>query len=232
MARLPTEVINRLKTEVSLVRLLEAQGFDLQKHGQDWVTRCPFHNDKTPSLVISPKTNLWHCLGACNKGGSVIDWVMQTRGVSFRFACEILQNDLGLATDIDPQTKRNTTIRLDSPISDDSDDHAVMAQVIDYYYQCLKDAPEALAYLEERGIADPELIDHFKLGFANRSLGYRLPAKTRKAGKQIRGQLQSLGILRETGHEHFNGSIVVPVFDDNGHVSEIYGRKITKALRP
>jgi len=47
----------------------------------------------TPSLVISPKTNLWHCLGACNVGGSNIDWVMKTKGVSFRHAVELLRAD-------------------------------------------------------------------------------------------------------------------------------------------
>ncbi len=56
------------------------------------------------------------------------------------------------------------------------------------------------------------MIDHFQLGFANRTLGYRLPEKNRKAGAEMRGRLQTLGILRESGHEHFNGSIVIPIF--------------------
>ena len=52
---------------------------------------CPFHDDRTPSLVITPAKNEWHCLGACNEGGDVIRWVMKTRGVSFRHAVELLQ---------------------------------------------------------------------------------------------------------------------------------------------
>lgn len=64
------------------------------RHGADLIGRCPFHDDKTPSLVITPGKNLWHCLGACQTGGTVIDWVMRAEGVSFRHAVELLENDV------------------------------------------------------------------------------------------------------------------------------------------
>jgi hypothetical protein len=86
MARIPDADIERLKQEVSLQRLVEAQGIELKRHGADLLGLCPFHDDHEPSLQVSPKKNLWHCLGACQKGGSVIDWVMRSRGVSFRHA--------------------------------------------------------------------------------------------------------------------------------------------------
>lgn len=94
MARISEETINRIKQEVSLVRLVESFGVTLKKHGKDYIGHCPFHDDKTPSFVVSPETNLWHCLGACGVGGSVIDWVMKTQGVSFRHAVELLKVDL------------------------------------------------------------------------------------------------------------------------------------------
>ncbi len=75
MARIPDEQIDRLKQEISLVRLAEHQGISLKKHGKDYVGHCPFHDDKTPSLVISPEKNLWHCLGGCQAGGDVINWM-------------------------------------------------------------------------------------------------------------------------------------------------------------
>ena len=103
---------------------------------------------------------------------------------------------------------------------------------MDYYHDTLKQCPEALEYLSNRGLGDPELIDRFKLGYANRTLGYRLPEKSRKAGATVRGKLQEIGVIRSSGHEHFNGSIVVPVFNTDGHVVEMYGRKILgKRLR-
>src|SRR5882724_9672905 len=91
--RIPDSVLERLKQSVSVERLAEARGIELKRHGADLIGRCIFHADKTPSLVITPAKNLWHCLGACQAGGTVIDWVMKAEGVSFRHAVELLQND-------------------------------------------------------------------------------------------------------------------------------------------
>ena len=73
-ARIPGGVIERLKTTVSVQRLAEERGVVLTKHGADLHGRCPFHEDRTPSLVITPTKDLWHCLGAYQTGGTVIDW--------------------------------------------------------------------------------------------------------------------------------------------------------------
>jgi DNA primase catalytic core len=232
MARLSDDLIAQLKIGVSLVRLVESAGITLKKTGKDYLGHCPFHDDKTPSFVISPDSNLWHCLGACGCGGSVIDFVMKREGVSFRHAVELLQNDafLSLAAQTQP-VKRASTPKLDSPLAADVDDAALLLQVIGFYHDSLKQSPEALAYLDSRGLNDAELIEVFKLGYANRTLGYRLPQKNRKEGAALRGRLQALGLLRESGHEHFNGSLVIPVLDDHGQVLEIYGRKLLDNLR-
>ena len=232
MARIPDEVSGRLKQEVSLQRLAESQGVKLKRHGADLVGLCPFHDDKEPSLVITPKQNLWHCLGACQTGGSVIDWVMKAEGVSFRHATELLLADYqpSLVADSGP-VKQATVRKLPTALEHNAEDAKLLRQVTDYYHETLKSSPEAMAYLEKRGIANSEAIDRFKLGFANRSLGYRLPAKNRKEGAAIRGQLQRLGLYRSSGHEHFTGSIVIPVMDERGQVLEVYGRKINDNLR-
>jgi len=81
VARITESEIERLKREISLERQAEARGIELKRHGADLLGLCPFHDDHQPSLVISPKKNLWHCLGACRAGGSVIDWVMRAEGV-------------------------------------------------------------------------------------------------------------------------------------------------------
>jgi DNA primase catalytic core len=233
MARIPAAELERLKEEIALVRLVESTGVELKPHGADRIGHCPFHEDKTPSLVVSPKKNLWHCLGACQKGGTVIDWVMQSQGVSFRHAVEILQegHPLGAVAQGKHDAQRSTTQKLRSDLVTDVDDQALLTQVIDFYHETLKASPEALDYLRQRGLHHAELIDTFKLGFANRTLGYRLPAKNRKAGSALRGQLQHIGLLRKSGHEHFNGSLVIPVMDENGLISEVYGRKVTPNLR-
>ncbi len=231
MPRIPESELERLKREVSLERLAESTGIALKRHGADLLGLCPFHDDHEPSLVISPNKNLWHCLGACQAGGSVIDWVMKMQGVSFRHAVELLRNDPASVASSHGPVKESTVRKLPAPISVSADERAALSQVIGYYHETLTASPEALAYLEKRGIKSVEAIERFKLGFANRTLGLRLPHKNRKEGALLRGQLQRLGLMRESGHEHFAGSLVIPVFDEAGHVTEVYGRKIRDDLR-
>jgi DNA primase catalytic core len=192
---------------------------------------CPFHDDKKPSLVISSRKNLWHCLGACQAGGSVIDWVMKAEGVSFRHAVELLRADLPMTSPSEKVVKTSVVRKLAAPVQADADDRELLAQVVGYYHETLKQSPEALKYLEGRGLQSSEMIDRFKLGFANRTLGLRLPMKQWKSGGEIRGRLQKVGVLRESGHEHMNGSVVIPIFDEEGNVVGMYGRKITPGLR-
>ncbi|OEZ96193.1 CHC2 zinc finger domain-containing protein [Duganella sp. HH101] len=232
MPRIPETDIERLKNEVSVERLIEAAGIALKKSGKDKLGLCPFHDDGEPSLVVTPAKNLWHCFG-CQIGGGPIDWAMKFKGVSFRHAVELLKADPSLAAQgvSDTPIKRATVRSLPPPVAFDADDQALLNQTIGYYHETLKQSPEALAYLQARGLAHPDLIERFKLGYANRTLGLRLPEKNRAAGADIRARLQKIGIYRESGHEHFNGSLVVPVFDAAGDVTEVYGRKVRDDLR-
>jgi len=256
MARIPASEIERLKLQVSVVRLVEAAGIGLKPHGKDLVGRCPFHDDRTPSLVVSPKTNLWHCLGACQAGGSAIDWVMRCENVPFRRAVELLRHqmgELGFGAGLprpgerpvmqqgellaEPATVSGAAkglrrlLQAESSTLASADDRALLMRVLGYYHETLKRSPEALAYLAQRGLDHPEVIDHFQLGFANRTLGYRLPDMATKSGAAIRGALARIGMYRGTGHEHFNGSLVVPVRGLDGQATEVYGRKITPASK-
>ena len=98
--------------------------------------------------------------------------------------------------------------------------------MVEYYHATLLSSPEALGYLRSRRVDDPDAIEVFKLGHANRTLSYRLPTKERKEGAELRGRLQRLGVFRASGHEHFNGCVVVPITDSTGAVVEVYGRKL------
>ncbi len=234
MARIADEVIERIKSDVSLVRLAESQGYALVKQGKDFALCCPFHADKTPSCVITPKSNLFNCFG-CGAGGSVIDWIMKTQGVSFRHAVELLKNDVAAVTSSSVANagpvKKTTVPKLAAPVSVDANDQELLREVVNYYHETLLQSPEALDYLQKRGLDDAELLNEFKLGYANRTLGLRLPQKNRKAGSELREKLQRIGIYRESGHEHLNGSVVVPLLDESGEVVQLYGRKILDNLR-
>ncbi|HBM8448525.1 TPA: toprim domain-containing protein [Escherichia coli] len=207
--------------------MVQAQGRQLVKKGKDFTTLCPFHDEKTPSCVISPEKNLYHCFG-CNAGGSVLNWVMQTEKLSLRKAVERLKAELGDNPAVVP------LVTKDEPeifAEDEAGRQKLLSRVVEFYHHTLLNAPEAVAYLEKRRLNHPELVAAFKLGFANRTLPYRLPAVKSRAGEKIRARLKGVGVLRESGHEHFTGSLVVPVMDLNGQIREMYGRKIGGDLR-
>ncbi|MBD2812574.1 toprim domain-containing protein, partial [Xenorhabdus sp. Vera] len=194
------------------------------KRGKDMAVLCPFHQEKTPSMVITPSKNLYHCFG-CNAGGSVLDWVMKTENLSLRHAVERLRAVLGVNLSVEP------LVAPAELAGEAIGQQALLSRVVEFYHHTLLNAPEAQDYLAKRRLNHPELVAQFKLGFANRTLGYRLPAKKLKAGAEIRHRLQAIGVLRENGREHLRGSLVVPVISPEGQVQELYGRKIGDRLR-
>jgi DNA primase catalytic core len=238
MPYVPPEVKERIKREISIQRLAEARGIKLTRSGKELIGLCPFHDDRNPSLNIDPAKNVWSCKGACGEGGDVIRWVERAEGVSFTHAVEMLKRGhfslaAGLASGPIQTVKQSTVRKLRPLIDATAEDKKLLGIVVDYYHRTLRDSPEAQRYLVKRGLQSSEIIDRFKLGYANRSLSLHLPASNRVDGEAQRTRLKELGILRnqKPGHEHFNGSLVIPVFNLSRDVVEMYGRKINDNLR-
>ncbi len=236
MPRIPQRELDELKRTVSLATLAESQGHQLRKQGRDRVLLCPFHQEKTPSCVISPEKNLYHCFG-CGAAGSVVDWMMKTEGFSLPKAVLRLREFAGSAAS-------SSAAALPAPSSPparqtltdlDDDGQALLRQVTDWYHQNLLNSPESLAWLEKRGLNHPELVSHFKLGFAGaHGVAGALPSPHSKEGKSLRARLTGLGVVRESiRQDHFRGCLVVPVtgwsesYDPaaRGRVLQLYGRR-------
>ena len=100
----------------------------------------------------------------------------------------------------------------------------------DYYHRTMLNTSKGMAYLRERGILSPEAVNTFKLGLSNHTLGYRVP-RTTAQGKALQAQLRKIGILRDTGHEHFTGCVVFPIVNAAGEVVEMYGRRMISPVR-
>ncbi|PHM23155.1 CHC2 zinc finger domain-containing protein [Xenorhabdus budapestensis] len=247
MTRIPDTDLARLKQTVSLLGLARKQGRAMKKRGEDYVLRCPFHHEKTPSMVISPAKNLYHCFG-CGAAGSVLDWVIQTEGVTLKIAIRRLRELAGLpdmdntvvaaSSLADPPGSQAAPLPRPKLADLDDDGQALLHQVIDFYHQNLLASPEAKAWLEKRGLHHPELVSHFKLGCAGHhgiggSAGL-LPSKSSQEGQQLRDKLSGLGVLRTTTRQdHFRGCVVVPVIGwaesasvaSRGRVLQLYGRR-------
>ena len=112
--------------------------------------------------MVSPGKNLWHCLGACGAGGSTIDWVMRSKGVSFRHAVELLRAGQGASPLDGPAPVRSTLRRLPIPVEPDAGDSEALAQVVEFYHSTLLGSPDALAYLRARRIDNPDAMEVFK----------------------------------------------------------------------
>jgi DNA primase len=235
MPYVPPELKERIKREVSIQRLAEARGIKLRRSGKELIGLCPFHQDRNPSLNIDPVKNVWHCKGACNEGGDVIEWVKRAEGISFNHAVELLKRNYlpSAVSTADPPPRISTVPKLPPLFTANVDDQKLLGIVVDYYHATLKQTPAAQQYLITRGLKSAEMVEHFKLGFSNRSLNYHLQDKNRVEGLRQRTRLEELGIFREkSGHEHFVGSLVIPILNLNGEVVQMYGRKIRDHLRP
>ncbi|ECI4012253.1 DNA primase [Salmonella enterica subsp. salamae] len=243
MARIPAHELNELKCHVSLLTLAQSQGHKLKKHGADsYVCLCPFHSEKTPSCVITPAKGLYHCFG-CGAKGSVIDWQMNTTGQGLREAVAFLKARLAGA-DGNPSSLAVSSVESEAAparqllVDLDADGQALLRQVTDFYHRNLLDSPEAQAWLAHRGLNHPELVSHFRLGFAGAhgisgDTGL-LPSTSSKEGRRLRERLAALGVLREqTRQDHFRGCVVMPVegwsesatVAHRGRMLQLYGRR-------
>ena len=231
MPRIPETEIERIKRGTDLLALVRSRGIELRRHGaKDFSGKCPFHAEETASFIVSPEKGLFHCMG-CGAAGNAIQFVEKFDGVSFRHAFEILAEGRAFSPPSEEPLRRATVPRLELPFDPAATDAELLRQVVEFYHERLLKTPDALDYLASRGLRCDEAIDKFRLGFSDRTLGLRIPEANRKAGAEIRARLQGLGLLRESGHEHFSGSVVLPVFTAGGEVGEMYGRKIGERLR-
>ena len=230
MPRIPNDLLERIKHETPLRLLVERSGVALKVSGENLLGLCPMHEDHDPSLVLTPSRGLWHCLGACQAGGTVIDWVMKADGLDFREAVDKLLAEF-FPLEAASLVRHAAVTEQACPFDLDPDDQTLLNQYADFCHELFRTTAEPKEYVAKRCIASDELVSHFKLGYANRTLGLRLPNVKSKAGLMLRTRLQDLGILRASGHEHLVGSLVIPIRDSAGNVTGMYGRKTRNDLR-
>lgn len=214
MARIHDDDIRRLKENISIAQVCRSRGIELKKHGnRDLIGKCPFHEDKKPSFVVSPLKNLFHCMG-CDAAGSVIDLVMKLDKLSFRQAVDKLIGST-------PKIKRGAVLAAPEQKIQVSPERArqLLERVIAVYEKTFADTPEGRAYLEKRGITDAGLFTQYRIGFSAGRLKEILPDDER-----LKRELLALGVLLENGRERFAGCVVVPIFDPDGGLTTLYGR--------
>jgi len=221
--------VSKIKDRLDVVDVISGY-LKLQKAGINFKARCPFHNEKTPSFVISPERQVWHCFG-CSKGGDIFSFIQDIEGVEFPEALRILAGKAGI--ELDHSFGRGA-------VSVGKDDKIRLFQVCESATRFFEKQFQsnvgklALAYLKDRGVKE-ETIKEFRLGFA--------PNDWNALGGFLKncGYLESeivesgLAIKRNDGsgiYDRFRSRITFPIFDLNGQVVGFTGRIFSSESAP
>jgi DNA primase len=212
-------VAAEVKNKLSVVEVV-GESVSLKKAGTTYKGLCPFHGEKTPSFVVTPQRESWHCFG-CGLGGDIFSFVMQRDGVTFPEALRTLAQRAGV--EIDERTQREDAHK------------ARLRQVLDsaiaFYHAVLTasnaGAP-ALDYLHGRGFTD-ETIETFQLGWAPG--GWDQMTRTLATKRDVRAEeLLEVGLAspRQSGrggvYDKFRERVIFPIRDQNGHAVGLGGR--------
>ena len=253
MKHLSKEIINKA-LEYDIIKLIESKGITLVKHGAEYKTNCPFpdHEDKNPSFFVNPNKQLYKCFG-CNRSGNAINFLMDFCGLTFydavKYLLELSGNDYLLAEkkeagqslkqltiDNEQLTIKNPPKKTDTLKTENSESKSnnsqfsilnsqLLNRVIEFYQRTFKNSPDAQKYLiEERKIKGSEIFETFKIGYVDGSL-----LKTLGKKSNVKDELKTLGILTENNTEFFYKRIIIPIFNEQNEIINIYGRDISNA---
>lgn len=212
--------VAQIREKIDIVSLI-SEYIPLKKMGRNFTTVCPFHNEKSPSFVVSPERQIWHCFG-CGKGGDCFTFLMEYENLEFVEALRILGKKTGVEIkkleNYQGASKKEKIYKINN----------LAAEYYHYILTSHKAGEEALRYLiKDRGL-NRKLIDSFNLGFApgGESLTKYLLVKK----KYPRGDLYEAGIVAGGGartYDFFRNRIIFPLADHRGNVvgfsARVYG---------
>jgi DNA primase len=220
--KIPRAFIDDLLTRVDIVDLIDSH-VPLKKTGSNYVARCPFHNEKSPSFSVSRSKQFYHCFG-CGVGGNAISFVMEFNHLNFIEAIEDLAAFVGVSVPREVVLEREAVESRSL-----SEVYAVLQRVAAYYVEQLRSSVEgksAVAYLKARGIG-AEVASEYMLGYA--------PKDWQGLENQFpRQELLAAGLLvtHETGrvYDRFRERVMFPIRDKRGRVIAFGARVLDDSL--
>jgi DNA primase len=185
----------------------------LERAGGNFRAKCPFHNEKTPSFMVSPDRGTFHCFG-CNKGGDIFTFVEEIEGTDFAGALRVLADRAGVVLTRENPAERNERDRLFMLLSD----------VTLFYRRELRKNTEAIQYLRKRGLL-PATIDEFQIGFAPNDWHTAENYLRGRGYTEIEMEKTGMSIRSEKGlYDRFRSRIMFPLCDSSGRVVGFTGR--------
>lgn len=213
--------VAQIREKIDIVALL-SEYMTLKKAGRNFKALCPFHSEKTPSFVISPERQIWHCFGGCNKGGDAYQFLIEYEKVDFPEALRILAKRAGveLVSQSYSSGENSKKERL----------YQINSLAKEYYHYVLtkhKAGKQALDYLKERGI-DPKIIETFSLGFSP-STGNSLVKYLIDKKRLPQEEVIEAGLAYQRGRDagdFFRGRLMFPLIDHRDNVVGFAGRNL------
>ena len=214
------QVIDRILYGVDIVSEIESAGVKLEKKGVNYKGCCPFHNEKTPSFVVSPSKGIFKCFG-CNEGGNVIHFIQKYNNMNFPQAVEYLAGRHNInyeKREMSPK-EREEAFKREQLIT-------INKVALDYFVESYKASESARKYAEKRWLK--ETIESQQIGYAPASwtgliqyaekLGYKRDVLL-EAGLVSQGQK---GI-----HDFFYDRLIFPIRNMTGNIVGFSGRIFT-----
>lgn len=223
--RLDSDVINRILDENNIVDVIE-EYLPLKKAGNNYSTNCPFHKEKTPSFIVSPDKQMFHCFG-CGESGDSISFLTKYKNYTFVEAAEYLARKAGIVLEeINPSSKQNQNKQLEDRLYKINRDAAL------YYFNNLKNYPEVLNYLKSRKI-DINVIKKFGIGYAINQWDNLLKHLIQKG--YIEEDILKAGLIvkkqnSNSYYDRFRNRVMFPIFDVKGRIIGFGGRVLDDSL--
>lgn len=208
--------IELIKSKINIVDLIQ-EYLPLKKSGINFKANCPFHQEKTPSFMVSPERQIWHCFG-CSRGGDVFKFLMEKEGLEFKDALEILAQKAGVVL------KKGTRDKGKGESDRLYEINQKAAQFYNYLLTENKVGIKALSYLQNRGIT-LATIKKFNLGYAPQN--WETLVKFLKNRGFTQQELIDSGLIVTSsrgGYDRFRGRIMFPLSDSRGRVLGFSGR--------
>ena len=214
------EVKERVRQATDIVELIGGYG-EMRRQGRNWVTRCPWHDDRRPSLQVNPARQSWKCW-VCNVGGDVFSFLMKRENLDFSAALRLLAEKAGVPIEKLSGGKgglqrdqKNALLRA-------------MQWAVDLYHDHLlnsKEAEPAREYLQQRGLLPPA-VEAFRLGYAPEQWSWLLDRAN--AAGHAATVLKEIGLAqsREQGgfYDFYRGRLIFPIFDVQNRAISLGGR--------
>ncbi|MBC7234252.1 MAG: DNA primase [Chloroflexi bacterium] len=219
-------VVEEIKQRLDIVEVI-GEYVPLQKAGRHFKGLCPFHTEKTPSFIVFPESQSWHCFGACSTGGDLFTFIMRRENMDFAEALRFLAQRAGVQLTPLDEAEREQRDELDRL-------REINRIAAEFYHHILMRSPQGepgLCYLERRGVARQTMAT-FQLGYAP-SEWHTLDHYLRQQGVSQEDALKA-GLLSEseqgTVYDRFRGRVLFPIRDPQGRVIGFGGRVLDDSL--